>query len=95
MPIDEELSDEVLSALVAASERADSPPWTAVVEGRDQLGGDSFIMIGPPNAPRTDMYVWRDSVPAASDDLDIIALSRTYLPLLVAEVRRLRRLTQP
>ena len=35
-------------------------------------------------------YVTRDSAPAIPVELDLIAAARTYLPLLVAEVRRLR-----
>ena len=85
---DEPLSEEVLDALLAASDRAEAPPWRAIVEGRDQLGGDSFIMVGVEGAYGTDIYVTR--TPAASAELDVIALSRTYLPLLVAELRRLR-----
>ena len=87
---DEPLSEEVLDALLAASDRAEAPPWRAIVEGRDQLGGDSFIMVGVEGAYGTDIYVTRDRTPAASAELDVIALSRTYLPLLVAEIRRLR-----
>ena len=92
MSVDNSLSDEVLDMLMDVSQRADPPPWTAIVEGRDQLGGDSFIMIGMPNALMTDMYVTRDRIPADPAELDVIALSRSYLPLLVHEVRRLRGL---
>jgi hypothetical protein len=88
----EPLSPEVLDHLVALSSVAALPPWTAWVEGRDQLGGDSFIQIGVGDARGDDMYVTRESVPASSVELDVIAAARNYLPLLVAEVRRLRAL---
>jgi hypothetical protein len=84
------LDDEVLTWLQRLSEQGDPPPWTAVVEGRDQTSGDSFIMSGEAHARREDIYVTRDSGPATGADLDLIAAARTYLPLLVAEVRRLR-----
>jgi hypothetical protein len=60
------------------------------VEGRDHRSGDSFIMSGAPDDRREDIYLSRDSGPAIAADLDLIAAARTYLPLLVAEVRRLR-----
>lgn len=84
------LDDEALAWLTTLSERGDPPPWTASVEGRDHDSGDSFIMAGTPDDRREDIYVSRDSGPAISADLDLIAAARTYLPLLVAEVQRLR-----
>ena len=90
MPIEDPLTEEILRILWKASEQADAPPWRAVIEGRDQIGGDSFIQVGEDGALQTDMYVTRDRTPASSADLEVIALARTYLPVLVAEVRRLR-----
>jgi hypothetical protein len=90
----DELSDEVLQRLANASDQADPGPWVAVVDGRDQIGGDSFILVGDRDDRRTDLYVTRDHVPASAADLDVIALGRTYLPMLVDEVRRLRGLLE-
>lgn len=84
------LDDETLAWLATLSERGDPPPWTASVEGRDHDSGESFIMTGTPDDRREDIYVTRDSGPAIPADLDLIAAARTYLPLLVAEVQRLR-----
>lgn len=94
MARDDQLSEEVLRRLAEASEQADPGPWAAMVEGRDHLGGDSFILVGEENDRRTDIYVTRDREPAGAAELDVIALGRSYLPLLVDEVLRLRRLLQ-
>lgn len=92
MQIEEPLPEHVLVLLEDLSKVADSPPWTAIVEGRDQLGGDSFIQVGRSGELKTDIYVTRDGVPATQAELDVIALSRTYLPVLIGEIRRLREL---
>jgi hypothetical protein len=84
------LDEDVLVWLDSLSEHGDPSPWAAMVEGRDHSSGDSFIMSGTPGDRREDIYVSRDSGPAGSADLDLIAVARTYLPVLVAEVRRLR-----
>lgn len=94
MSLDDDLSETVLQHLADASDQADPAPWVAVVDGRDQIGGDSFIQVGIPGNLRTDIYVTRDLTPASAAELDVIALARTYLPLLVAEVRRLRGLLE-
>jgi len=65
-----------------------------MVEGRDHVSGDSFIMVGSSDDRAEDLYVFRDSGPAKPADLDVIAAARSYLPLLVAEIRRLRRAAQ-
>lgn len=94
MPLNEPLPDHILDYLMELSAQADSPPWAAIVEGRDQLGGDNFIQVGLPGVLKTDIYVTRDRTPACAADLDVIAVSRSYLPVLVEEVRRLRRLVE-
>lgn len=89
-----DLSDEGLQRLLDISRGSDPPPWLAMIEGRDHFSGDSFILIGDSDDRGEDMYVTRDSGPASSDDLEIIALARSYLPELVAEIRRLRSIVQ-
>ena len=85
----ESIDDELLEKLSAASRAAEPAPWRAIVEGRDQLGGDNFIQVGDEDARGVDIYVSRDLIPAGTEEFNVIALSRTYLLLLVAEVRRL------
>ena len=48
------------------------------------------IRIGELNDDEPDMYVMRDTAPAASADLDFIAHARQDIPRLLAEVHRLR-----
>ncbi len=51
-----------------------------MVEGRDHVAGDSFIMVGQADDRAEDIYVSPDSAPANASDLDVIAAARTYLP---------------
>jgi hypothetical protein len=83
---DDRLSDADLSHLETLVEAASPAPWVASVEGRDHTSGDDVIMVGDPR--EEDMYVSRDSGPASDADLDLIALARTQLPALLAEVQR-------
>ncbi|WP_433575703.1 hypothetical protein [Nocardia brasiliensis] len=46
--------------------------------------------MGVDTARGEDIYVTRDSGPANAAYLDLIAAARTYLPVLVSEVRALR-----
>jgi hypothetical protein len=85
------VSDAELDELRRLSERVARPPWRAIVEGRDQTAGDSFIMIGPEEDRDEDMYVSSDSGPASSAELDFIAAARNYLPRLLDEIVGLRR----
>jgi hypothetical protein len=80
------LSDQELDWLESLSQKGSPAPWHAIVEGRDQTSGDSFIQI----EGREDMYISRDSGPATADDLELIAEARTKLPILIGELRRLR-----
>lgn len=86
----EALSDDLLKRLRSLSDAASPAPWTAMIEGRDHLSGDSFIMVGSTGDANPDIYVSRDSSPASAADLDLIAEARTYLPRLLDELDRLR-----
>ncbi|OAI01502.1 hypothetical protein [Methylomonas methanica] len=78
------LTDEELLAIKMRSEQATPQPWKAYVEGRDFLGGDSFIQTGG-----EDIYL----TPGASvADHDFIAHARQDIPRLIAEVERLRKM---
>jgi hypothetical protein len=87
-PVEEERLEELEQLELAASPR----PWTSWVEGRDALGGDSFIAArGEPDA---DIYVHirvdSQDHPASAADADFIAAARNAIPDLIAEIRRLR-----
>jgi hypothetical protein len=89
---DEPLTDEELDRLDALAAQASPAPWRAIVEGRDQCSGSTFILMGGPGDDVPDMYVSYDTHPykSAVSDLDFIAAARNSLPRLVAEVRRAR-----
>ena len=84
------VTDGELTELERLDKWGSGPPWKAMIEGRDHTSGDSFIMVGALDDRDEDMYVTRDSGPAMSADLELIAAARTYLPRLIAEIRRLR-----
>lgn len=84
------ISNEVLSDLERLSTQGDPPPWLSIIEGRDQLSGESFIQVGNDGDRREDIYVSRDSGPASYMELDLIAAARNYLPLMIDEIRTLR-----
>ena len=85
------ITDETLAELERLSAACDPGPWFAVVEGRDAESGDSFIQTGPDDRRGEDLYVTRDSGPADARCLDLLAAARTYLPLLIDELRAARR----
>lgn len=88
------LTENELAEMERLVEAASSGPWEAFVEGRDHVAGDDFIRTGGMDDASPDMYVtlYYDAqpVPAPAADLDFIAGARQAIPLLVAEVRRLR-----
>jgi hypothetical protein len=88
------LVEAALEAMEVRSRAASPGPWTAFVEGRDHVGGDDFIRVSDFD-DEPDMYVSRSTSeglrPASAADLDFIASARQDIPMLVAEVRRLRR----
>ena len=85
------ITDETLDELERISAACDPGPWFAVVEGRDAESGDSFLQTGPDDRRGEDLYVTRDSGPADARYLDLLAAARTYLPLLIDELRAARR----
>ena len=84
------MTDDELAAVEARLRAASAGPWESFVEGRDHFGGDNFIRVGGLDDDEPDMYVMRDSSPAAVADLDFIAHSRQDVATLLGEVRRLR-----
>ena len=84
------MSDDELDEIARRVADASKGPWESFIEGRDQLGGDSFIRIGGLDDAEPDMYVTRDLTPAVTTDLDFIAHARQDIPRLLAEVHRLR-----
>ena len=77
------LSDSDISAIKTRYEQATSGPWESFVEGRDHMGGDSFIRTGG-----DDIYLTGATV----SDQDFIAHARQDIPRLIAEIERLKKL---
>lgn len=84
------LDNEALERLLRLSDGGDPPPWRSYVEGRDHMSGSTFIMIGAEGDRREDLYLSRDSGPADAAFYDLIAEARNALPILIAEIMRLR-----
>jgi hypothetical protein len=66
--------------------------WFSIIEGRDMMGGSSFIMTNVENADDTrnpqrgeDIYL----IGASDADMDFIAHARQDIPRLLAEIERL------
>ena len=87
-----EITEELLAWLELLDEAGEVGPWRSMLEGRDHTAGEDFIMVGDDDDRSEDIYVNRDSGPALGVDLDLIAASRTFLPLLITEIRRLQGL---
>jgi hypothetical protein len=68
-------------------------PWKAMVEGRDHLSGDSFIMVGSGDSRGDDIYVTFGAKPAPAEILDFIAEARNKLPAFLDDLERLSGLT--
>lgn len=75
--------ESVLKEIEERCERATPGPWASFVEGRDFTSGASFIRTGGEDI---------ELLGATSDDQDFIAHAREDIPLLIAEIRRLRKL---
>ncbi|MER6395379.1 hypothetical protein ABT263_04840 [Kitasatospora sp. NPDC001603] len=98
MTADGPLTEEDLSAMERRAAAAAPGPWTAWLEGRHGVGGDSFIQVRPEAEPDDEIYVSRfvegarlpGQDPRLDADIDFIAAARQDVPRLIAEVRRLR-----
>lgn len=86
------LSPQRLAEIESRQAAATPGPWRSMVEGRDHLSGDSFLMTGADDDRGPDMYLTWD--PAIDEeqrraDQDFIAHARQDIPALAAEIRRL------
>jgi len=75
------MADAELDRIARFCAEATVGPWKSCIEGRDCESGSTFIQTGA-----EDIYL----AGATDYDHDFIADARQSLPLLVAEVRRLR-----
>ncbi|WP_090742742.1 hypothetical protein [Candidatus Nitrospira nitrosa] len=82
------ISDEKLEEIRLRCEAATPGPWTSHIEGRDHSSGTSFIMTGCGGDRGNDI-----ELSGSTDaDQDFIAHARQDIPILLAEVKRLRAL---
>ena len=83
------MTSDKLEEIRARCNAARAGPWTAIIEGRDQDGGSSFIMIGEGEGRDEDLHLsgYDKVVPTA--DYDFIASAREDIPFLLAEIERL------
>jgi hypothetical protein len=89
------MTKEELDAIKIRYEATSVAPWVAFIEGRDCESGSSFIMTGIPKGEN----IWGENrgedleISGASNaDLDFIAHARQDIPVLVAEIERLKKL---
>lgn len=73
-----------IEQLIAATQCG---PWVSYVEGRDHQSGSSFIMTGSGATRGNDIELNGATI----GDQDFIAAARQVVPLLIAEIRSLRR----
>ena len=76
------MNDDHLEEIERRSAAATPGPWRSYIEGRDNTSGDHFIQTAG-----EDIYLSG----ATHSDQDFIAHARQDIPLLIAEIRRLRR----
>jgi hypothetical protein len=75
------LTDKDLTDITDRCNKATSGPWKSFIEGRDHESGSDFI-----RTPDGDIEL----TGGTREDQDFIANSRTDIPKLIGEIRRLR-----
>ncbi len=82
------LTTEQLAEIKTRVDAATRGPWRSFIEGRDQLGGSSFIMTGEGAERGEDI-----ELSGATDaDQDFMAHARQDVPALLEEIERLKSL---
>ena len=81
------LSDEQIKLIDERCTSATPGPWLSYVEGRDFESGSSVIVRGE-NGQESDLYLLGGTIA----DQDFIAHARQDIPLLLDEIKRLRKL---
>lgn len=84
------LTDQDLDEIRQRISRARPGPWRSFVEGRDHTSGSSFIKVGEGAERQEDIEMTGQT----EGDQDFIAHARQDLPMLLAEVDRLRSLNR-
>jgi hypothetical protein len=78
---DQPITADLLREIQARVDRATAGPWKSFVEGRDHVAGSDFIQTAGEDI---------ELGGATVEDQDFIASARQDIPLLLAEIYRLR-----
>jgi hypothetical protein len=85
------MSQKRIDEIAARCAAARAGPWRAYIEGREFLGGSSFIKIGEGANRQEDLYLSGDDTAVPVADFDFIACARGDIPFLLEEIDRLKR----
>ena len=83
-----ELTEKEIDEIKKRCHAASSGPWVSYIEGRDHTSGSDFIMTGEGDNRGEDIEL----TGATTADQDFIAHARQDIPVLIAEIERLRDL---
>jgi hypothetical protein len=84
-----EISDQELEQILARCNATTAGPWKSYVEGRDHESGSDFIMTGTEAQRGNDIEL----IGALKQyDQDFIASAKQDIPLLVSEIKRMKKL---
>ncbi|SEM74080.1 hypothetical protein [Bradyrhizobium sp. OK095] len=75
------LTEEDIEAIKLRCDQATAGPWRSFIEAREKISGSDFIQTGG-----EDIYL----TGATIADQDFIAHARQDIPMLIAEIKRLR-----
>lgn len=78
------MTDEEISQIELRCAAATSGPWQSFIEGRDHTSGSSFIRTAGDDIELSG---------GSHADQDFIAQARQDIPMLIAEIRRLKAMT--
>ena len=84
----EPVSEQRLADIQARVDAATAGPWKSYVEGRDHTSGSNFIMTGEGVERGEDIELSGATI----GDQDFIAHARQDIPMLLAEIARLKAL---
>ena len=76
------MTEQELEEIKRRCDAASAGPWKAWIEGRDHTSGSSMVQTGAEDIEMSG---------ATDADYDFIAHARQDVPMLLAEIRRLRR----
>lgn len=79
------MDDSILQVIEERCRKATAGPWKSFIEGRDFTSGSSFIQTGGEDI---------ELAGATEADQDFIAACRQDVPLMLEEIRRLRKIVE-